>query len=274
MILTHDAWGRRRLCVGLLIGLLSVAASLSGCARQKVEAPPAPRPAPSLKVAILQDKSGSVDSTRTPRITMAQFEILIAALLKRGGSLAFGFIDDDSNKSFTTLRVAAPPIAPSEPSKGGNPFKVAEAQAKYKEERARFEANEQRWSQQTGQAVEAFRSAVKPLIEDKRRSKATDIFGGLNRADLYLAENDPAYSSDNPPARVMLVISDGLDNMRRPMGEMRSQAQIILVNGSASVGVMKAFNAERFEGIEAALLHITDEPPQSKPEGTKSLAQK
>jgi hypothetical protein len=253
---------------------LTVVIALSACSRRQTVTHAAPQPLVPLKIAILQDKSGSVDSTRTPRITMAQFDILIAALEKRGGSLAFGFIDDDSNKSFTTLRIAARPIPPVEPSKEGNPFKVAEAQSKYKKEQEEFEINERQWRSETNQAIVAFRSAVTPLIEDRRRSRATDIYSGLNRADLYLAEADTTFSSDNSPKRYMLVISDGLDNMRRPLAEMRSQAQIILVNGSASIGAMKAFNPERFEGIEAALLRITDEKTATTRDESRRLAQK
>src|SRR5262249_29496918 len=130
------------------------------------------------------------------------------------------------------------------------------------------EADEQHWLNVSQRAIADFKSVVRPMIEGKTRSRRTDVYSALNRADLYLAEPDNTLSTGNPQSRYMLVISDGLDNRSRPIGQMRSQARIILVNGSASIGMMKAFNPERFEGIDAALIRITHEETAFTEEGS------
>lgn len=262
----------------LLSAVGAVLLVVNGCTRRPAEhMPPPPRSAPAaapLKVVILQDKSGSVETTRTPRVTMSQLDLLIGALRERGGSIAFGFIDDESNESFTVMRVDAPQAAPTEPGREGNPFKVADAVAKYKKELNEFEKSERRRQSAADRQVEAFKSRVGSLLEDAGRSNATDIYGGLNRADLYLAEVGDTYSSGAQPQRFMVLISDGLDNMRRPVGALRSHAQIVLINGSANVGVMKDYAPLRFEGIDSAFLYITKGAPSGAPQNASPVAQR
>lgn len=268
---------KRRLSLLGLVGVMLLVAN--GCTRTPATQPPTPparqvSTAAPLKVVVLQDKSGSVDSTRTPRVTMSQFDALVSAVRERGGGIAFGFIDDESNESFTVMRVDAPRAVPTDPGREGNPFKVAEAVAKYKKELGEFEKNERQRQSAADQQVEAFKARVGSLLEDAGRSGATDVYGGLNRADLYLAEVGDTYSSDAQPQRFMILISDGLDNMRRPVGALRSRSQIILVNGSANIGVMKDYTPLRFEGIDSAFLYVTKSAASSPQQGTDPVAQK
>lgn len=248
--------------VGLAI---LVSLTMIGCSQGKKTqiAPPSRQVLTPLKIVVMQDRSGSIDSTRTPRISMAELDMLVGLLIQRSGEIAFGFIDEESNESFVRLRVTRAPVPPSEPSKQGNPFKVAEDLAVYRKEKAAFDTRDSDWQSETSRRVEVFKSAVQPLIEGMDRSRSTDVYGGINRADLFLSETELGTAAANGQTRVMVLITDGLDNARRAPEQLKSGATILIVNGSRSKGVLAEYSTEVFESVESAIRFVSEFQPQA-----------
>jgi hypothetical protein len=189
-----------------------------------------------IKIALLQDKSGSTTQTRTPQVTMEHIDVLVKFIRPCGGEIGFGLINEQSNSSLHRLRIEPPPIgAPTEPERNGNPFQVQRNLAEYRKLKARYE-----------QVVQA------------------DFFGGIQRANLFLSENSSAWPS--PPRQFLLIVGDGIDNVKSKHEPLQKSTQLILVNGSASLGSLASFNPSRFENIESAIEFVSaSEKPISAP---------
>lgn len=217
------------------------------------------------KIAILSDKSGSVDSTRTPFITMEQLEELIDFLRRNSGEIAFGFIDDDSNQPFQRLRIEARETPPSKPELKNNPYEQEKLLNKYITEMNAYKSRDRRLQAEINRRVEVFKSAVQPMIDclhdNTCRSGSTDVFESLRRADLFLTENEAVANQTN----ILVLITDGLETVRPGAAApiLKSQPRIIVVNGSASLGVLKKYQVEPVENIDAAIRQITRLQPNN-----------
>ena len=222
-----------------------------------------------LKIAVMPDRSGSIDSTRTPEITMTQLEKIIALVRENSGEIAFGFIDDDSNQPFIRLRIEPRPTPPPKPDEKNNPFDEEKVLADYKKKMREFKILDQKWLTETNQRILTFKADAQGLIDclhDREcRSKVTDVLEGIKRADLFLNEKETV----NSMMRVMLLISDGLETVKPEATPpaLKSNPQIIVVNGSASLGVLKNYDVDAVEGIDRAIGRIAEllSAEQNKP---------
>lgn len=226
------------------------------------------------KIALLPDRSGSVDSTRTPLITMEQLDELIAFLCKHSGEIAFGLIDDDSNQPFARLRIDPQPDAPTTTAQKNNPYEQEKLINQYKDEMRRYKSREQQWRTEIDRRVEAFKDAVQPMIDclhnQKCRSHTTDVAEGLKRADLFLSEKEAATLKST----ILLLITDGLETVKPNSAPptLKSRPRIILVNGSASLGILKDYEVEAVEGIDAAIRRIVQMQPEPDPAAVQLTA--
>jgi hypothetical protein len=72
---------------------------------------------------------------------------------------------------------------------------------------------------------------------------------------LFLCEDDLTWGKTTK--KYAILITDGLDNVQGTEVPIRSGARIILVNGIASLGVLKKFNPVRFESVNACFDFIS-----------------
>jgi hypothetical protein len=211
-----------------------------------------------LKVVILADRSGSVEHTRTPLITMSQLQEVINLLRSHSGEIAFGFIDDDSNRPFLRLRIARGPLMPTAPAQRNNPYEQERLLDQYKRAMRQFNDQLRQWQFDTNQRIETFKTEAQPMIDcldDKQcRSNTSDVLEGLKRADLFLSENEVVTNQVN----TLMLITDGLETTRPKNGAptLKSHPRIIVVNGSGSLGVLKNYRVDAVEGIDAAIRQI------------------
>jgi hypothetical protein len=218
-----------------------------------------------IKIALLSDRSGSIDSTRTPAITAEQLEELIAFLRRHSGEIAFGFIDDDSNQPFVRLRIERRQSAPPPPEAKNNPYEQEKFINQYKAALRQFRERDQQWQTETDRRVEAFMASVRPMLaclhEKGCRSGSTDVVEGLKRADLFLAEPEEAATKTN----ILLLVTDGLETVRPNTlpPALRSKPRIILVNGSASLGILQSYDVVAVEGIDAAIRRVVESQPEA-----------
>jgi hypothetical protein len=236
----------------------------------RVDKPVAPPPSQTcqqgiVNIALLQDKSGSTGQTRTPQVTMEHIDLLVNFIRQCGGEIGLGLINEQSNSSLHRLRVEAPPTgAPKEPDKNGNPFQVQRDMAEYRKAKLRYDQNVQTLESETDRRIAGFKSQINSLLSASPTARRSDFFGGIQRANLFLSENSAAWPS--PPRQFLLVIGDGFDNVNSKHAPLQKTTQLILVNGSASVGALASFNPSRFESIESAITFLTSsEKPTSAP---------
>lgn len=216
------------------------------------------------KIAALADRSGSVETTRTPPMTMAQLDNLIDFVREKSGEIALGFVDEDSNQPFLRLRIEPRPIAPVVPDAKNNPFEQEKLLNQYKARVRDYQALEAKWRTETNRRVAEFRPAAEKMVnclsDKKCRSGSTDVTEAVKRADLFLSEDEKI-----PPTCVMLLVTDGLETAKPKAAPptIRSQPHILVVNGSASLGILERYRPLAFEGIDAAVRHITRVQPST-----------
>lgn len=217
-----------------------------------------------IKIALLQDKSGSTGQTRTPQVTVEHFDRLVKFIRPCGGEIGFGLINEQSNSSLHRLRIEPPPTgAPKEPDKNGNPFQVQRDMAEYRKAKALFDQALQAFQSETDLHIAAFRTELASFLNAPPTARRSDFFGGIQRANLFLSENNTAWPT--PPRQFLLIVGDGIDNVNSKHEPLHKATQLILVNGSASLGALASFNPSRFENIESALDFVTASEKSTSP---------
>lgn len=229
-------------------------------------APPARQVASPVKVCILQDKSGSAGHTRTEQFTEAHIEPLLSLIRESGGEIAIGVIQEESDRSLTRIRMERMGAAPASRSKRpdkGNAIKLMQLQKEWDAKQVKWEATQAEYEKAVAEhnatmalRMSAFLRAIRSIIKRPANAPWTDIYGGLNRADLFLAEPDTIWHAT--PHKYLLIVSDGLHEGvdKPPVTVLRSDATLILANGAGSQGALEAFNAIRVESIDAAVEFI------------------
>src|SRR6266851_248754 len=117
------------------------------------------KPSP-VKVAFLQDKTGSTTWTRTPQLTAEHLDLLIEVLRRAGGELGFGLIRNDSNRSLVRLRIEPPPEPVAKPMKTGRLFSDARRMEQYRNDMIQFQQKLAAWQAETNQHIARFKKDV------------------------------------------------------------------------------------------------------------------
>jgi len=207
------------------------------------------------RIVLLQDKSGSTNQTRTPQTSMEHIDLLINFIRPCGGELSYGLVNEQSNASLLRLRIELPPSgAPNKPDEKGNPFIVSQQMEAYRQELSRYEGRVRDWRAESERRIADFKSQIGTLLSSPASARRTDIFGGIQRANLFLSESSAVWT--NPTHQYLILVSDGEDNVRRSYTPLNDNVKFILVNGSASIGSLGALNPERFESIESAIRFV------------------
>lgn len=223
---------------------LVVLTLLAGCGRDS-HSPESAVPAGGqdvcapVRIALLLDQTGSTTWTRTPQLRSEDLEPLIELIKRCGGELGLGLIRDQSNRSLVRLRLERPPETPEVV----NPLRALKARPLYEQRRKQWEA-------ESAEEIRRFREAAALLLGQPANARCTDVWGAVLRADLFLAEEDSAWGAEL--SRWAVLVTDGQHNCGGEPVRMRSQAQVAVVNGSASLGSLAALKSSRFESPQAA----------------------
>ena len=212
-----------------------------------------------LRIVIFEDETGSRLQTRTPQLTTEQLQQLIALCESHTGEIAFGVIRDESNNLFERLTIGPPPVVPVKTTATGtNAIDIdaaqAELDAKYQKEETAYGADIKNWKNVVAEREKRFVQSVTQLLQQPPDAQRTDVNGGVARADLFLGEDGAMFGK--PTHRYLLLISDGQDNIHKPVASLPPNTTVIVVNGVGSVGNLAPFNPLRFESIDAALNYI------------------
>jgi len=211
-----------------------------------------------VRIAVLQDGSGSRDRTRTPVLAWGDLQPLLGLVERCGGELRVGEIRDSRPASFAALRIAPPPAAAGPRPWPGNPFLRAEAQRAARQEEAAAAADHARWREETDRALAEFQSALEARWRPGRLAPRTDVWSALARAELFLGE--PQAGLDRPARRWLLAVTDGEHTAGRPAAELRLDpaTTLVLVNGEGRQGDLASLTPHRFEALAAATRWIVE----------------
>jgi len=202
-----------------------------------------------IRIVLFQDKTGSANDTRTVQLTEADFAAPIKLLRCTGGELGVGVVDDLSNRPLVRLRIDAPPAPPALPQ-ARNVFQRAADDGDYQQRMKDYNDGVAKWTLETDRRVQAFLAQAGQLLKQKANAKKTNVWSAVARADLYLNESDATWP--RPTHRYAVFNSDAVDTARSKAIELKSGAQLIVVNGVGSVGVLDSLKPDRFEAVQAA----------------------
>lgn len=195
------------------------------------------------RIAIMQDKTASTNSTRTQQMKLEDLNPLIELLKRSGGEICFGLIRDNSNRSLTRLRIEEQPEKPNKK----NTIAAARERPKYNKVIAEHEES-------SAQRIESFKKEITPLLQQKANAMRSDIWGAVMRADLCLSEDDSSWRQK--PLRYAVIVSDGIHDANTRFTPMKSEAKVIFVYGSPNPGPLERLKPMRFESAEAAFRFI------------------
>jgi hypothetical protein len=188
---------------------------------------------------------------RVPQISAATLAPIFERLQTSGGELAIGFIRERSDAALLRLYIPTPPEPPLTRSLPKNIFAAASARKREDEERRRYEALRRAWRAEASARVNAFASAVAPLLARQPDALRTDIRSALVRADLFLAEPT---ACGRTAKNLVILVTDGIDNVNASdPPRMKAPADVLLVNGAGTVAYLAPLHPVRFESLEAAL---------------------
>lgn len=241
----------------LLMVVIVCALALIGCSESN---PQAATPAPvadvaaPVKIATFVDKTGSANQTRVEQITPEDVDPLLELILRRGGEIAIGLVVDESNRGLLRFIVTEPPVEPVEPDPQTNPFILAEQRNKYKKTLRAYEEDLHHRDEDSRARLAVFREELAKLLGRPANAARTDIWGAVQRAELFLDEPDDQWQAG--PHKYALLATDGQDNIRKPQVAIRSGAKILIANGSASLADLAALKPLRFESVASAIQYV------------------
>lgn len=266
---------------GFLIAALLIGVSYSACSNKAPvpTAPPAaitspsalaPALKPPIRAVVFDDKTGSWRQTKAEPTKIEDLEIVIEALKKVGGELAYALIKDESNRGLIRLLINVPPQPPQKPE----PPQRFETGNLYDRERQRERANKEYdsnlkgyesmlkefgdkralWEQETNSKIEKFKADVTPLLHSAADATATDVMGALERARTYLDEPDDFWTQH--PRLFALLASDCADNVDKPLTQFKPDMKLLVANGLATANSLTYLNPKLFESSRSALAWI------------------
>lgn len=234
---------------------------------------------PPVKIAILTDKTGSVEWNRIQQPQLQDFQLLSPLLNKNGGEIAVGTFCYDSNRPLARTRVEQQPmlvnagfnhpVAPVEPTNQGNAFTYRKQKNEYKQKLAEYQTlrqndleilghyqnSIQQWQSQSEVKIQEFMTTqLQPILSYPVNCGSSDIQGGINRARLFLAESDTTWRQQ--PRKFAVFITDGLDNVGVQAAEFDTNAEVLLVNGAGSKGIFDNIEHKAFESVPAAFQYL------------------
>lgn len=213
-----------------------------------------------VKIAVLQDMTGSINDNGIPIIQLGDIEALITILQRCGGELGVGSISENSNKKLARLVVEMPPIEPIAPDKKGNPYKAARLQSEYKDQLTKYKALHAEWAQKSTANIDKFKTTVQKILGGKVAQRS-DIWSAVKRADLFLSEDNSSWQTNIQ--LYAIFITDGEDNARKKtLTNFNKQTKSIVVPGN--VGVLTILNPLRFESLESALRFINTQTSKKR----------
>jgi hypothetical protein len=205
-----------------------------------------------IRAALFVDETMSMEAAAVARVTPQSLAPLLDRLATSGGEIALGFVRDRSNGALLRLFVPAPPEAPAAaPVAPENIFAAAAAKKQQDSKLAAYEQSRRAWQADALVRTRAFADAVAPFLAREPDAPSTDIRSAVVRADVFLSE-PPRFPRG--AKNLAVFVSDGVDTLANGAApRMNATAEVLVVNGTGSIGYLAPYQPVRFESVEAAM---------------------
>lgn len=207
------------------------------------------QPTPA-SIAMLLDKSKSVEKYGVPSLTLADFDGFIRHIKNNGGVLSVGTIGANSDKAFISVSLDLPPVAPVKPDKANfsNDFEALDSLNHYKRELLpAYEAKYDDWKNTTEIKIKAFQANLEMLLNAPADEPYTDINNALNRANIYHTAN-PSFKA------YTFIISDGIDDRNQELKPVSGLVALVYGSEKYSKEFDKLANFKRLPDLDAIKL--------------------
>lgn len=209
------------------------------------------QPTPA-SIAVLLDKSLSVEKYGVPNLTLTDFDGFISHIQKNGGKLSVGTIGENSDKPFIALSLSPAPIPPHKPRKSDyeNSYDFTKARRQYKSTTLPdYEKSYEDWKEATKQKLSGFKIQLEELLNSEPNEPFTDISNALNRAKVY-------HESIPNANQFTFLVSDGIDDKGNMM-QSSIPGLVVLVYGSENYSKsLETLNFKRLADIDDALKEL------------------
>jgi hypothetical protein len=212
-----------------------------------------------VKIALLQDKTGSVPATRTPALTYADVEALLLSLSNTFEvDVGVGAIKDRGDEPLVRVRIPAPPTRP--PPKPTAPLPrnaFTRLRVSVVPQMAdTFDETFKAWKADRDARLAEFKpDAVKVLAAPTRG--CTDVEAALARV-VTMTDEPEARFPRTSVHRWAVLITDGQQTIKRRPTILKMNARVIVVNGEGTQGVLERLEPLRFESPTRALAYIAE----------------
>lgn len=232
-------------CISLLVAFSGLTRAY---AQNKL---PVDRP---IRVCVLQDKSGSMQSTRTPQFSRVHSDMLTSFVSDRAGEIAYANITEESN--FPLVRYYVPDLeAPKMPEMKGNARQKREMQERYKKTALYYLLARKRRAEKSAEDLNTFYAQAVPLFLRDADAGSTDIWGGLHRCRNMMIESTGSWN--NTPRDYVFVITDAVHtSATSEIKKLPSQVNLFLVYNAMTIGSFGNHRFRQFESIDAALREL------------------
>ena len=232
-----------------LIAIILVAVLLQSCKEEKINNAVITSPIDnSASIVVLVDKSLSVQDFGIPAMNLNDFNKFIEYIHLNSGTFAASAIGENSDRVMVTLTIEKAPIAPKKPRREDYKSTVfLNKNNKYKTKLLpEYEAKKAKWDSITKQKIQRFKSALEALLNEPYNQRKTDIFNGLNRANVV-------HNSSNTNQHLTIILSDGIDDVGNPLREITGDVALVFGTEQFSKELKKLPKFKRFETLEMAM---------------------
>lgn len=214
----------------------------------------APQP---VRVVIFVDETLSMEQAAVARVTTESLTPLLDRLATSGGEIALGFVRDRSNGALLRLFIPAPPEPPAgTTARPKNLFAAAAEQNRNAGALAAYDDSRRAWRADATVRCRAFAEAVAPFLAREPDAPKTDIRSAIVRADVFLSE-PPRFP--HAAKNIAVFVSDGVDTLAEGAPpRLNSSTEVLVVNGTGSIGYLAPYRPVRFEAVDAAMRYAAE----------------
>lgn len=216
-------------------------------------------PAAPLILAVVQDATGSRTENFVGVITRAQLHTIGLYLAQNGGEVRVGLVTDDRPVAFERLRISEPPatVPAASQMSATNVFTRERRRRELEGQKSKADVRRLEHESQAANDTEEFLNRVSPHLESGSLASRSAVCNAVRRAQVFL--NEPSADWSKPPRRVLMLLTDGIDNVGGQTIPMQHPTEVIVVNGMGLVGALDGLKPLCFESVDAAIRWITAE---------------
>ena len=251
----------------LLMVLLVLAGSVTGCSTRAnnaeslvsvddecLAALPLMLP-PPLRTVFHVDFSGSSETNPTPRLWAEDLKPVVDYVVRFGGSVAVGRIDEHSSDPLLRIDVEAPPDPPRKPTTGENIFLDRNSLHLYDDSLRVYKKSDATRCRDAQERARVFLRDVDSLLHGPRDAQETNLWNAIRRGERLLLEPETPWP--RPPREFHVVISDAEDTVgAASVDTLVSGATLVVIYGVDPDPVLYKFDPVEFAAIAPAMAYL------------------